>query len=99
MDLLHERAQIRVFPFFDAAVRDAKHRERIDGAISPGTDSSRTRAGKLAGDSRIEIEEALLGGRYRGPDCGLVDRHRRPLSPFGAISRIACFFQLQRKLL
>src|SRR5271166_6088925 len=82
MDLLHERAQVRVFPFLNAAMRDAKHRERIDGAISPSADSSRARAGKLAGDGRIEIEEALLGGRYGRPDCGLVDRHRRPLSRF-----------------
>ena len=64
-DLRHERAQVRVFPFLDAAMGDAKHRERIEARLSK-RGRSRTRAGKLTGDARIEIEEALLGGRYGG---------------------------------
>ena len=99
IDFRHERAEIGVFPFLDAAMGNAQHDERVAGGVSPGADSSRSRAGQLPRNARIEIEKSLLGRRYGRPDCGLVDGHRRPLGRFGAISRVACFFQLQGKLL
>ena len=99
MDLRHERAQVGVFPFLDAAVGHAEHNEGIERGVSPGADSSRTRARKLTGNVHVEIEEALFCRCRRRPDCGLMDRHRHSLSRCRAVCRIAGLFKLEGKLL